>query len=60
MILLIALLSCNVVLDYVGTPRWPLCWVGVIFFACVWGGVLDLTTASDNPGFFYFSVFHYF
>jgi hypothetical protein len=24
-------------------------WVGVIFFACVWGGALDLTNASNDP-----------
>jgi hypothetical protein len=25
------------------------CWVGVIFFACVCGGTSNLTTASDDP-----------
>jgi hypothetical protein len=37
------------------------CWVCVIFFACVCVSASDSTTASDDPGdFFYFSGFFYF
>jgi hypothetical protein len=27
------------------------CWVCVIFFACVCGGVSDMTIASDDPSY---------
>jgi hypothetical protein len=27
---------------------WLTCWVGVIFFSCVWGGASNLTTVSGD------------
>jgi hypothetical protein len=47
--IILASYSCISFLVF-GCPTYgTLCWICVIFFACVWGGASDLMITSDDP-----------